>query len=165
MSWNWVGPVDSADRPCVPAGRRRHGAVADDDARWAAQTQLPWNARTLGLCRSPRGPPQRRHIGRSHGSVVRPLQRQRRGPLRPRDRQGHRHGKATSLARLPALYECANTSARRRAGPRRRRTRWRGRDRPPMAARFPDLHFRMVGVGRGLFVASVQKSILDLLPV
>ena len=30
---------------------------------------------------------------------------------------------------------------------------------------FPDLHFRMVGVGRGLFVASVQKSTLDLLPV
>jgi hypothetical protein len=29
---------------------------------------------------------------------------------------------------------------------------------------FPDLHFRMVGVGRGLFVASVQASTLDLLP-
>jgi len=30
---------------------------------------------------------------------------------------------------------------------------------------FPDLHFRMVGLGRGLFVATVQRTSFDLLPV
>jgi hypothetical protein len=30
---------------------------------------------------------------------------------------------------------------------------------------FPDLHFKLVSVGRGLLVAAVQREALDLLPM
>ncbi len=70
-----------------------------------------------------------------------------------------------SLARLPALYALRGHLSDRgmlmlddaaRPGERAIAQQWQ-RD-------FPDLHFRMVQTGRGLFVASVQKSTLDLLP-
>lgn len=70
-----------------------------------------------------------------------------------------------SLARLPALYQLRRHLSDNgvlvlddaaRGGETEIAERWQ-RD-------FPDLHFRMVGVGRGLFVASVQRSSLDLLP-
>jgi predicted O-methyltransferase YrrM len=70
-----------------------------------------------------------------------------------------------SLARLPALYELRRHLSDNgllvlddaaRGGETEIARQWQ-RD-------FPDLHFRMVGVGRGLFVASVQRSSLDLLP-
>jgi hypothetical protein len=69
------------------------------------------------------------------------------------------------MARLPALYELRGHLSDKgmlvlddaaRAGERAIAQQWQ-RD-------FPDLHFRMVQTGRGLFVASVQKSALDLLP-
>jgi predicted O-methyltransferase YrrM len=73
--------------------------------------------------------------------------------------------KGDSMARLPALYELRRRLSENgvlvlddasRGGETAIARQWT-RD-------FPDLHFRMVGVGRGLFVASVQKSTLDLLP-
>lgn len=71
-----------------------------------------------------------------------------------------------SLARLPALYALRPHLSEHgvlvlddagRPGEREIARQWQ-RD-------FPDLHFRMVDVGRGLFVASVEKSTLDLFPV
>lgn len=70
-----------------------------------------------------------------------------------------------SLARLPALYllrQRLSTNGvlvlddAQRGGETEIARRWQ--------QDFPDLHFRMVGVGRGLFVAAVQQSSLDLLP-
>ena len=70
-----------------------------------------------------------------------------------------------AMARLPALYQLrAHLSDRGvlvlddagRPGEQSVAAPWR-RD-------FPELHFRMVRTGRGLFVASVQSSTLDLLP-
>lgn len=70
-----------------------------------------------------------------------------------------------SMARLPALYELRRHLSDKgvlvlddaaRTGETDVARSWQ-RD-------FPDLHFRMVALGRGLFVASVQKSALDLLP-
>ena len=70
-----------------------------------------------------------------------------------------------AMARLPALYQLrAHLSDRGvlvlddagRPGEQSVAAQWR-RD-------FPELHFRMVRTGRGLFVASVQSSTLDLLP-
>lgn len=69
------------------------------------------------------------------------------------------------LARLPALYRLRRHLSADgvlvlddavRGGEREIARLWQ-RD-------FPDLHFKMVGVGRGLFVASVQRATLDLLP-
>jgi predicted O-methyltransferase YrrM len=74
--------------------------------------------------------------------------------------------KGDSLARLPALYILRRHLSEHgvlvlddaeRPGEREIARQWQ-RD-------FPDLHFRMVAVGRGLFVASVEKSTLDLFPV
>jgi predicted O-methyltransferase YrrM len=74
--------------------------------------------------------------------------------------------KGDRVARLPALYELRKHLGENgvlvlddagRGGEAEIARQWQ-RD-------FPDLHFRMVGVGRGLFVASVQKSTLDLLPM
>ena len=71
-----------------------------------------------------------------------------------------------SLARLPALYELRRHLSDKgllvlddagRGGEIEIARQWQ-RD-------FPDLHFRMVAIGRGLFVASVQRSGLDLLPM
>jgi predicted O-methyltransferase YrrM len=73
--------------------------------------------------------------------------------------------KTDRLARLPALYELRKHLGENgvlvlddagRGGETEIARQWQ-RD-------FPDLHFRMVDVGRGLFVASVQRSTLDLLP-
>jgi predicted O-methyltransferase YrrM len=72
--------------------------------------------------------------------------------------------KGDSLARLPALYELVTHLEQSgvlvlddasRPGETAIASRWR-RD-------FPDLHFRMVEIGRGLFVASREKATLDLL--
>ena len=73
--------------------------------------------------------------------------------------------KGDSLARLPALYELIPRLADNgvlvlddaaRPGERTIAWQWQ-RD-------FPDLHFRMVEIGRGLFVASRQGAALELLP-
>jgi predicted O-methyltransferase YrrM len=70
-----------------------------------------------------------------------------------------------ALARLPALYQLRRHLSDNgmlvlddaaRGGETEVAKRWQND--------FPDLHYRMVGVGRGLFVASVQQSSLDLLP-
>ena len=70
-----------------------------------------------------------------------------------------------SMARLPALYVLRQHLSNNgllvlddaaRPGERAIAQQWQ-RD-------FPDLHFRMVQTGRGLFVAAVQKSALDFLP-
>lgn len=70
-----------------------------------------------------------------------------------------------ALARLPALYQLRRHLSDNgvlvlddagRGGETEVAQRWQ-KD-------FPDLHYRMVGVGRGLFVASVRQSSLDLLP-
>ena len=70
-----------------------------------------------------------------------------------------------STARLPALYVLRQHLSNNgllvlddaaRPGERAIAQQWQ-RD-------FPDLHFRMVQTGRGLFVAAVQKSALDFLP-
>lgn len=69
------------------------------------------------------------------------------------------------MARLPALYVLRQHLSNNgllvlddaaRPGERAIAQQWQ-RD-------FPDLHFRMVQTGRGLFVAAVQKSTLDFLP-
>lgn len=73
--------------------------------------------------------------------------------------------KGDRLARLPALYQLRRHLSDNgvlvlddaaRGGESEIARQWQ-RD-------FPDLHFRMVGVGRGLFVVSLRKSTLDLLP-
>lgn len=73
--------------------------------------------------------------------------------------------KGDRLARLPALYQLAKHLAdagvlvlddAARPGEQAIAHQWQ-RD-------FPDMHFRMVDVGRGLFVASRELSALDLLP-
>ncbi len=73
--------------------------------------------------------------------------------------------KGDSLARLPALYKLASRLAESgvlvlddaaRSGEREIASQWQ-RD-------FPDLHFRMVQIGRGLLVASRQRAALDFLP-
>ena len=73
--------------------------------------------------------------------------------------------KGDRLARLPALYELRRRLSDNgvlvlddaaRGGEAEIGRQWQ-RD-------FPDLHFRMVAIGRGLFVVSLQKSTLDLLP-
>ena len=70
-----------------------------------------------------------------------------------------------SLARLPALYELRSRLSENgvlvlddaaRGGETQIGRRWRHD--------FPEMHYRMVNVGRGLFVASVAASTLDLLP-
>jgi predicted O-methyltransferase YrrM len=70
-----------------------------------------------------------------------------------------------TLARLPALYQLRRHLSddgvmvlddAGRGGETEVAKRWQ--------QDFPELHYRMVGVGRGLFVASVRPSSLDLLP-
>ena len=70
-----------------------------------------------------------------------------------------------SLTRLPALYQLRQRLSdngvlvlddAQRGGETEIGRRWQ--------QDFPDLHYRMVSVGRGLFVAAVQRSSLDLLP-
>lgn len=73
--------------------------------------------------------------------------------------------KGDPLARLPALYELRKHLSDNgvlvlddagRGGETEIARQWQHD--------FPELHFRMVRIGRGLFVACVQKSTLDLLP-
>jgi predicted O-methyltransferase YrrM len=74
--------------------------------------------------------------------------------------------KGDPMARLPALYELRRHLSDRgvlilddavRGGETAIANQWQ-RD-------FPDLHFRKVNIGRGLFVVSLEKSTLDMLPL
>ncbi len=161
------GPVDPADRPCVPAGRRRRGAVARRRCPLGgADRGDPGTRRTLGLCRGPRGAVRDITAG-GRTAPWYDLSGVGAGALFDLVIvDGPPAWKGDRLARLPALYELRKHLGENgvlvlddagRDGEAEIARQWQ-RD-------FPDLHFRMVGVGRGLFVASVQKSTLDLLPV
>lgn len=150
---------------------RRAGAgkvlSLDDDARWAAQTNATLKRENLDDFAEVRVAPLK---DVTSGGRTAPwydlssLDEQARFDLVIVD--GPPAWKGDSMARLPALYELRRRLGDNgvlvlddasRGGETAIVQQWR-RD-------FPDLHFRMVGVGRGLFVASVQKSTLDLLPV
>jgi predicted O-methyltransferase YrrM len=149
---------------------RRAGAgkvlSLDDDARWAAQTNATLKRESLDGFAEVRVAPLK---DVTSGGRTAPwydlsgLDEQARFDLVIVD--GPPAWKGDSMARLPALYELRRRLGDNgvlvlddasRGGETTIARQWQ-RD-------FPDLHFRMVGVGRGLFVASVQKSTLDLLP-
>jgi predicted O-methyltransferase YrrM len=143
-----------------------HVLSFDDDERWASLTAEALKRESLGSFGEARVAPfvditsggrQARWYDLSH------LDKAARFDLIMVD--GPPAWRGDSLARLPALYELRERLSdtgvlllddARRGGELEIARRWR-RD-------FPDLHFRMVDVGRGLFVASVQSSALDLLP-
>jgi predicted O-methyltransferase YrrM len=147
-------------------GGEGHILSLEDDARWAAQTES-----TLA----------REKLGSFAHVVVSPLVEVDAGARRSAwydtscietDARfdlvivdGPPAWRGDELARLPALYRLRRHLADNgvlvlddavRGGEREIARRWRND--------FPDLHFKMVNVGRGLFVASVQPGILDLLP-
>ena len=138
----------------------------DDDARWAAQTTATLEREGLAGFAEVRVSPLR---DVTSGGRTAPwydlssIGSEARFDLVIVD--GPPAWKGDRLARLPALYELRKHLGENgvlvlddagRGGETEIARQWQ-RD-------FPDLHFRMVDVGRGLFVASVQKSTLDLLP-
>ena len=139
----------------------------DDDARWAAQTTATLEREGLAAFAEVRVAPLKDVTSGSRTSLwydISSLTTEARFDLVIVD--GPPAWKGDRLARLPALYELRKHLSENgvlvlddagRSGEAEIARQWQ-RD-------FPDLHFRMVGVGRGLFVASVQKSTLDLLPV
>jgi predicted O-methyltransferase YrrM len=148
--------------------RRGTGRVLsfDDDARWAAQTNAKLKAEKLdGFAEVRVAPLVDVDAGGRRGKWydLAALDKERRFDLIVVD--GPPSWQGDALARLPALYELrrhlSDTGVlvlddAARPGERAIAERWQ-RD-------FPDLHFRLVQTGRGLFVASVQRSALDLLP-
>ncbi len=143
-----------------------HLLSLDDDARWAAQTTATLEREKLDSFAEVRVAPLKDTTSGSRTSPWYDL-----SALDPQARfdlvivDGPPAWKGDALARLPALYELRKHLSDNgilvlddaaRGGEREIAARWQ-RD-------FPDLHFKMVGLGRGLFVASVQKSVLDLLP-
>ena len=148
--------------------RRGSGRVLsfDDDARWAAQTTAKLKHEKLdGIAEVRVAPLVDIEAGgrRSSWYDLAALDKDRRFDLIIVD--GPPSWQGDTMARLPALYQLRRHLSdngmlvlddAQRPGEQAVAERWR-RD-------FPDLHFRMVRTGRGLFVASVQKSALDLLP-
>ncbi len=148
--------------------RAGSGAVLslDDDARWAAQTTATLEREGLAAFAEVRVAPLKDITSGGRTAPWCDL-----SSIDPEARfdlvivDGPPAWKGDRLARLPALYELRKHLGENgvlvlddagRSGETEIANQWR-RD-------FPDLHFRMVGVGRGLFVASVQRSTLDLLP-
>jgi len=148
--------------------RRGEGRLLsfDDDSRWAAQTKAKLTAEKLDSFAEVRVAPVvdiESGGRRAKWYDLSSLDKAARFDLIVVD--GPPAWQGDSLARLPALYELRrhlsdtgvlvlDDAGRRGEG--QIAQQWQ-RD-------FPDLHFRMVQTGRGLFVASVQKSALDLLP-
>ena len=138
----------------------------DDDARWAAQTTATLEREGLASFAEVRVAPLRDVTSGGRTSPwydISAIAADARFDLVIVD--GPPAWKGDRLARLPALYKLRKHLSENgvlvlddagRGGEAEIARQWQ-RD-------FPDLHFRMVGVGRGLFVASVQKSALDLLP-
>jgi predicted O-methyltransferase YrrM len=139
----------------------------DDDARWATQTTATLEREGLASFADVRVAPLKDVTSGGRTSPwydISSVSAEARFDLVIVD--GPPAWKGDRLARLPALYELRKHLGANgvlvlddagRGGEGEIARQWQ-RD-------FPDLHFRMVGVGRGLFVASVQKSTLDLLPV
>jgi predicted O-methyltransferase YrrM len=149
--------------------RRRGGGRVlsfDDDARWAEQTRQRLQHEKLdGIAEVRVAPLVEVEAGgrRSRWYDLAALEPDARFDLILVD--GPPSWQGDTLARLPALYRLRRHLSDNgllvlddaaRPGERTVGEHWR-RD-------FPDLHFRMVHTGRGLLVASVQKSTLDLLP-
>lgn len=138
----------------------------DDDARWAAHTNATLKRENLDGFAEVRVAPLKDVTAGGRTAPwydLSSLDEQARFDLVIVD--GPPAWKGDSMARLPALYELRRRLSDKgvlvlddasRGGETAIAQQWR-RD-------FPDLYFKMVGVGRGLFVASVQKSTLDLLP-
>jgi predicted O-methyltransferase YrrM len=148
--------------------RRGTGRVLsfDDDARWAAQTNAKLKTEHLdGFAEVRVAPLVDVDAGgrRSKWYDLAALDKDRRFDLIIVD--GPPSWQGDTMARLPALYQLRRHLSdsgvlvlddAARPGEQDVAAQWR-RD-------FPDLHFRIVRTSRGLFVASVQKSALDLLP-
>jgi predicted O-methyltransferase YrrM len=138
----------------------------DDDARWAAQTTATLDREGLASFAEVRVAPLKDLTSGGRASSwydVSTIPSDARFDLVIVD--GPPAWKGDHLARLPALYELRKHLSdsgllvlddAARGGETEIARQWQ-RD-------FPDLHFRMVAVGRGLFVASVRASTLDLLP-
>jgi len=148
--------------------RRGEGRLLsfDDDARWAAQTVAKLKAEKLDSFAEVRIAPLvdvESGGRRAKWYDLASLDKAARFDLIVVD--GPPAWQGDSLARLPALYELRGHLSDTgvlvlddagRSGESQIAQQWQHD--------FPDLHFRMVQTGRGLFVASVQKSALDLLP-
>ena len=148
--------------------RRGEGRLLsfDDDARWAAQTKARLKDEKLDSFAEVRVAPLvdiESGGRRAKWYDLSSLDKTARFDLIVVD--GPPAWQGDSLARLPALYELRRHLSDTgvlvlddagRGGEGEIARQWQ-RD-------FPELHFRMVQTGPGLFVASVQKSALDLLP-
>jgi predicted O-methyltransferase YrrM len=149
--------------------RANHGGHVlslDDDERWAASTSTSLKHEKLDALAEVRVAPLREiNSGGRHALWydLSGLDKQARFDLIVVD--GPPAWKGDHLARLPALYELRRHMSdsgvlvlddAARGGEREIAERWQ-RD-------FPELHYRMLGIGRGLFVASVEKCALDVLP-
>lgn len=138
----------------------------DDDARWAAQTEATIAREKLGsFAHVVVAPLVRVEAGgrQSEWYDISGIEADARFDLIIVD--GPPAWRGDELVRLPALYRLrpylSDTGVlvlddAGRGGEREVARRWRHD--------FPDIHFKMVNVGRGLFVASVQRATLDLLP-
>lgn len=143
-----------------------HVLSLDDDERWAAQTSAALGRENLGPFAEVRVAPLAEITSggrRAPWYDLSGLDKDARFDLVIVD--GPPAWKGDRLARLPALYELRRRLSDNgvlvlddaaRSGESEIARQWQ-RD-------FPDLHFRTVGVGRGLLVVSLRKSTLDLLP-
>ncbi|HTR83704.1 MAG TPA: class I SAM-dependent methyltransferase [Reyranella sp.] len=138
----------------------------DDDARWAGQTAASLKREGLDALAEVQVAPLKEIASGGRQSLWYDLPK-----MDPQARydlvlvDGPPAWKGDPLARLPALYQLRQHLSEKgvlvlddamRGGEREIASRWQ-RD-------FPDLHFRMVDIGRGLFVVCVDKAALDLLP-
>jgi predicted O-methyltransferase YrrM len=151
-------------------GFRRRGSghvlSLDDDPRWAEQTAARLAQEKLdGFAEVRVAPLVDVEVGGHRGKWydLAAIDAQARFDLIVVD--GPPAWQGDDMARLPALYRLRPVLSDNgilvlddaaRPGERAIAQQWQ-RD-------FPELHFRMVRTGRGLFVASVQRSSLDLLP-
>jgi predicted O-methyltransferase YrrM len=138
----------------------------DDDARWAALTQAAVEREGLAAIAEVRVAPMVDVTAGGRNAAwydLSKLDAAERFDLIVVD--GPPSWKGDSHARLPALYRLEKHLAENgvlvlddaaRPGERSIAEQWQ-RD-------FPALHFRMVDIGRGLFVASRGRAALDLLP-
>jgi|SRR5882757_5472166 len=151
------------------AFRRKGGGSVlsfDDDARWAEQTSATLHREKLDTFAEVRVAPLVDIEAGGRHSPWYDL-----SSLAPAERfdliivDGPPAWRGDKMARLPALYRLRQHLSDNgvlvlddasRGGETLIALQWQ-RD-------FPDLHFRMVQIGRGLLVVSVQKSALDLLP-
>ena len=139
----------------------------DDDARWAAQTKNILARENLEAFAGVRVVAMKEITAGDRAAPWYNL-----SSLDPQARfdivivDGPPAWKGDSLARLPALYELRRHLGENgmlvlddaaRPGEREIARQWQ-RD-------FPELYFRMVNIGRGLFVASVDKASLDFFPL